>query len=65
MWGIPRSSWDYSWGRPSGHDEYEVEIQPDVIRDYCPKCDKKCVYEQGVCLGCVKYNPGFLIRGGD
>jgi hypothetical protein len=50
MWGIPRSSWDYSWGRPS--DEYEVKIQPDVIRDYCPKCDKKCVHEQGMCLGC-------------
>lgn len=53
-WGIPRSSLDYSWGRKAfGWDrEEEMEVQPDIVRDYCPVCDKKSVHQDGMCLGC-------------
>lgn len=55
MPAIPRSSWDYSWGRKLvSHDEEEVEIQQDISRDYCPVCDKKSVIFQGQCLSCAR-----------
>lgn len=50
--GIPRSSWDYSWGRPRHDERDEVEVEHDVSRDYCPVCDKKSVISQGTCLNC-------------
>lgn len=54
MSGIPRSSWDYSWGRLAGRfdERDEVEVEPDIQRDYCVVCDKKSVIFQGSCLSC-------------
>jgi hypothetical protein len=53
MPGIPRSSWDYSWGRTPRYDERdEVEVEHDFTRDYCPVCDKKAVIYHGACMAC-------------
>lgn len=56
MPGIPRSSWDYLWGRNAGRVSFderdEVEVEPDIERDYCVVCDKKSVIFQGSCLNC-------------
>jgi hypothetical protein len=53
-YGMRALARDYSLGRKAfvWDREEEVEVEPDVSRDYCVVCDKKSVIFQGQCMNC-------------